>query len=77
MPFRRRCSGGSAPRDGVRPVSGGAHGRLRPVGYTGAGAVEVGLGELDRLYHPAGFVLSPVWNGPLIAVLRELEADEP
>jgi hypothetical protein len=32
---------------------------------------EVGLAEIDRLFHPAGFVLSPAWNGRLIAALRK------
>jgi len=43
----------------------------------------VGLAEIDRLYHPAGFVLSPAWNDRLIAALRretatwqQLSADE-
>lgn len=31
---------------------------------------EVGLAEVDWLYRPAGFVLSPDWNGKLIAALR-------
>lgn len=30
----------------------------------------VGLAEIERIYRPAGFVLSPGWNGQLITALR-------
>lgn len=38
--------------------------------YRAIGNGAVGVDEVERLYHPAGFVLSPEWNGRLIAELR-------
>lgn len=33
------------------------------------------LGEIERIYHPVGFVLSPSWNAALIADLRAAPGD--
>lgn len=38
--------------------------------YRRIGSGAASLSEIDRLYRPAGFVLSPEWNGALIAMLR-------
>jgi hypothetical protein len=38
--------------------------------YHRISSAEMTLDEIDRLYRPAGFVLSPEWNGALIAALR-------
>lgn len=38
--------------------------------YRQIGSGALGLAQIDRLYRPAAFVLSPQWNGALIAALR-------
>lgn len=50
--------------------------------YDRIGQRRLGLTELDRIYHPAAYVLSPGWNAALIVALRadaanwqELSAD--